>query len=205
MRAWFLPKAPQPTQVLDQRLEFCTGDLERKVLRPGRIRGDVGQVHLGLLRGGKLDLGFFSGFFQALQGQHVFGQIDALFLLELGDDVVDDALVEVFATQEGVAVGGQHFKLLFAVHVCDFDDGHVKGATAQVVHRYLAGTLLVHAREIGKPGVPFRHRPHTDIHLTLGDRLLVVRAGLASPRGRVHGPGRRADSHEHAQRAQPGQ
>jgi len=33
---------------------------------------------------------------------HVLGEIDTLFLLELTDDVVDDALVEVFPTQEGL-------------------------------------------------------------------------------------------------------
>jgi hypothetical protein len=94
----------------------------------------------------QLDLGLFGGFLQALQGQHVLGQVDALFLLELADDVVDDALVEVFAAQEGVAVGRQHFELLFAVDVGDFDDGDVEGAAAQVIHGDLAVALVVLSR-----------------------------------------------------------
>src|SRR5690606_15401861 len=90
----------------------------------------------------QFDLGFFSGLFQALQGQHVFGQINAAFFLELVDDVVDDALVKVFATQEGVTVGGEHFKLLLTVDIGDFDDGHVKRTATQVVHSDLAITLV---------------------------------------------------------------
>ena len=68
-------------------------------------------------------LAFFGSFFQALQCHHVLFQINALVFFELGDDVVDEALVEVFAAQEGVAVGGQYFKLFVAVEVGDFDDG----------------------------------------------------------------------------------
>ena len=37
-------------------------------------------------------------------------QIDAVFLLELVGDVVDQALVEVVAAQMGVAAGGQNLE-----------------------------------------------------------------------------------------------
>ncbi len=112
------------------------------MLGTGGISRDVRQVDFGLLRGRQFDLGLFGGFLQALQRQHVLGQVNALFLLELGNDVVDDALVEVFAAQEGVAVGRQHFELLFAVHVGDFDDGHVERAAAQVIDSDLAVALF---------------------------------------------------------------
>jgi hypothetical protein len=96
--------------------------------------------------GRQLDLGLFRRFLQALQRQHVVLQVDALFLLELGDDVVDQALVEVLAAEEGVAVGGQHFELVLAVDRGDLDDGDVEGAAAEVIHRDLAvAFLLVHA------------------------------------------------------------
>ena len=65
-----------------------------------------------------------------------------LFLLELGDDVVDDALVEVLAAEEGVAVGRQHLELLLAVDVGDLDDRDVEGAAAQVIDGDLAVALL---------------------------------------------------------------
>ena len=65
-------------------------------------------------------------------------QINALFFFELGDDVVDEALVEVFAAQEGIAVGCQYFELFIAVEVGDFDDGNIEGTAAQVIYGYFA-------------------------------------------------------------------
>src|SRR5690606_30025340 len=113
-------------QLFDQGLELGAGDLQVKVLGTGSIGRDVRQVDLGLLRGRQLDLGLFGRFFQALQSEHVLGQVDAAFLLEFTDDVVNDALVEVFAAQEGVAVGGQYFELLLAVDIGNFNDGYVE-------------------------------------------------------------------------------
>ena len=43
-------------------------------------------------------------------------------------------MVEVFAAEEGVAVGRKHFKLFFAVQIGNFDDGNIEGAAAQVVY-----------------------------------------------------------------------
>src|SRR5690606_28605494 len=64
------------------------------------------------------------------------------------DDVVNDALVEVFTAQEGITVGGQHFELLLAIDVGDFNDGDVKGTAAQVVNHDLAVALFgfIHAK-----------------------------------------------------------
>jgi hypothetical protein len=59
-----------------------------------------------------------------------------------GNDVINDALVEVFTAQEGVTVGGQHFKLV-VTNVGDFNDGNVEGATTQVVYGNLAVTFLL--------------------------------------------------------------
>jgi hypothetical protein len=42
-------------------------------------------------------------------------QVDALVLLELVRQIIDQAHVEVFAAQEGVAVGGQHLELVLAL------------------------------------------------------------------------------------------
>src|SRR6267143_146482 len=68
-----------------------------------------------------------------LQGEHVLGEVDALVLLEFGHDVVDEALVEVLAAEEGVAVGGEHLELLLALDVGDLDERDVERAAAQVV------------------------------------------------------------------------
>ena len=130
-------------QVFDQRFELGARDLQVQVLRARGIRRDVRQVNFSLLRARQLDLGLFSGFLQALQCEHVLRQVDALLLLELADDVIDDALVEVFAAQERVAVGRQHFELLLAVHVGNLDDRDVERTAAQVIHGDLAVALLV--------------------------------------------------------------
>ena len=74
-----------------------------------------------------------------------------MLLLELVDDVVDDALVEILATEEGIAVGGQHLELLLAVDFGDLDDRDVEGTAAEVIDRHLAiAALLVEA--IGQRG-----------------------------------------------------
>ena len=145
------------------------------MLRTGRVRRDVRQVHVGLLVRRQLDLGFLSRLFQALHGQGIRTHVDALLLAELVGDEVDDALVEVFAAQEGIAVGGQHFELVLAVHFRDLDDGDVEGAAAQVIHGDLAITLdLVHA--IGER----RRGGLVDdaLHVETGD-LACVLGGLA--------------------------
>ena len=130
-------------QILDQGFELGARELDVEVLGPGGVGRDVGQVDVGLRGIGQLDLGLFRRFFQALQRQHIGLQVNTLFLLKLGDHIVDDALVEVFATQEGVAIGGQHLKLLFAIDVGNFDDRHVKRTTAQVINGNLAVTLFL--------------------------------------------------------------
>ena len=66
-----------------------------------------------------------------------------MLLLELGNDVLDDALVEVLAAEECVAVGGQHFELLLAIDIGDLDDRHVEGAATQVIDGNLAVALFV--------------------------------------------------------------
>ena len=134
-------------QVFHQAFEFGTGDFQHQVFRAGRIHRDIRQVDFGLLAAGQLDFGFFCGFFHALHCHRVVFQINALFFFELVDDVVDDTLVEVFAAQEGVAVGGQHFKLFVAVHIGNFDDGNIERTAAQVVHRdfAVAFAAFVHA------------------------------------------------------------
>ena len=79
---------------------------------------------------GKLHLGLFGRFLEALERHLVFRKIDALLLLEFGDDPVHDALVDVVAAEVGIAVGGFHFDDAVAY----FEDGDVEGAAAEIVH-----------------------------------------------------------------------
>ena len=97
-------------------------------------------------------LAFSAASFRRCSASTSLRQVDALFLLELGDDVVDDALVEVLAAEEGVAVGRQHFELLLAVDVGDLDDRDVEGAAAEVVDGDLAVALAVLVEAEGQRG-----------------------------------------------------
>ena len=122
-------------QLFDQRLQLGTSHLNVKVFRASVVGGDVRQVHIGLLSARQLNFGFFGSFFQTLHGQVVARQINATVRLELVYQVVDQRQVKVFAAQEGITVGGQHFKLGFAVDIGNFDDRDIEGAATQVVDR----------------------------------------------------------------------
>ncbi len=157
-------------EVVDQRLELGAGELHRQVLRTARVRGDVGQVDLGLGRRRQLDLRGFRGFLEPLQRELVAAQVDALLLLELVGEIVDEPHVEVFAAEEGVAVGRLHLEHA----VADLEDRHVEGAAAEVIDRDQAGLLLVEA-----VGERRRGRLVDDAqHLEAGD-LAGVLGGLA--------------------------
>ncbi len=128
-------------------LETRAGELHQQVLGTGGVGRDERQIDLGFEQRGKLHLGLFSGFLEALQRHLVFRKIDALFLLELGDDPVHDALVDVVAAEVGVAVGGFHFDYA----VAHFEDGDVEGAAAEVVNgdgfvRFLVETVSERGR-----------------------------------------------------------
>ena len=87
--------------------------LMRQVLGTGGVGRDVGQVDVGLLAlEDSSILAFSAASFRRCRASTSFFRSTPLLFLELGDDVVDDALVEVFAAQEGVAVGRQHFELV---------------------------------------------------------------------------------------------
>ena len=94
------------------------------------IRGDVRQVDFGLHRAGQLDLGLFGGFLEALQGLAIFAQVNAILAHELIRQVINQALVEIIAAQEGVAAGGTHLENAFAY----IQHRYIEGAPAQVIH-----------------------------------------------------------------------
>ena len=133
-------------QVGDERFELGARQLDVEMLRTRRVRRDVRQVDIGLVRARQLDLRTLGSVLEALQGKRIVLEIDTGFLLELLDQIVDQALVEILATEERVAVRRQHFELLFAVDIRDLDDRDVERAAAEIVDRNLAiATLLVDA------------------------------------------------------------
>ena len=128
-------------QIGSHVVELGTGQGHVKVLRTGAVRSDEGQVDVGLHHAGKLDLSLFRSFLQTLHCHAVAGKVDAVALLELGYDIIHDALVEVVAAQTVVAVGCKNFKYAVAY----LKDGYIKGAAAKIVHQYLLISFLIHA------------------------------------------------------------
>ena len=129
-----------------QRLELCTRELDHQVLGTCGISSDVRQVHFCLLRAGQLDLGLFCRFLQTLQRQWIVVQIDAVFILELIREELDQTQVEVFSTKEGIAVGSKYFELMLAINFCNFNNRDIKRTATQVIDRNSAITLsFVHA------------------------------------------------------------
>ena len=153
-------------QILDERLKLGAGQLDVEVLRPRLISANERLVDLGLHGARQLDLGLFGRFFKPLQGQFVFAQINALFLLELISQEIDDVVVEVLAAKEGVAVG--RFDLEHAV--ADLQDRNVESAAAEVVDGDGAGGFLFQA--VGQGG---RRRLVDDAqHFEAGDLAGVL-------------------------------
>ncbi len=111
------------------------------MLRTGSISSDERQVDFGLLRRRQFDLCLFSSFLKTLQSELVVLQVDAVVLLKLGCEVLDQAHVEVFTAEEGVAVGGLHFENA----VADFEDRDIEGTAAKVVNSNRLAVLLVEA------------------------------------------------------------
>ena len=115
--------------VFHHLLEARPGQLHLQVLGTGGVGGDKGQIDVGFEQRGKLHLGLFGSLLEALEGHLVLGEVDAVFLLELADDPIDDALVDVVAAQVGVAVGGLDFDHAFA----HFENRDIEGAAAEIV------------------------------------------------------------------------
>ena len=133
-------------EVAYELLELRAAELHQQVLGPGGVGGDKRQVDLGLRGGRELDLRALGAFFEALQRHLVLLEVYALLAVELGDQPVDDAHVEVVAAQEGVAVGGHDLDDA----VADLEYRDVERPAAKVIDRDLLLFLLVHA--VGERG-----------------------------------------------------
>ena len=114
--------------------------------RPLLADGDIRLLHGRLRHGRKLDLGLFGGLPHALHGGGVARQVDLRLLFELGDEIVDDALVKIVAAQMVVARRGQHLDHAGR----DIENGHVERAAAEIIDHDLLRLLLIDA--VGKGG-----------------------------------------------------
>ncbi len=154
-------------QVLDQLLELRPRQREVQVLRALLRRRDERQVDVGRHRGRELHLRLLRSLLQALERHRVLREVDALVLLELLDQPVDDPLVEVVPTEVGVAVRRLHLEDAFA----QLENRDVEGPAAQVVDGDDLVLLLV------EPVRQRRRRRLVDDpqHLEPGDAAGVLR------------------------------
>ena len=121
-------------QVGGHALEVGTGQGFVQVHRSAvRGHGQILHGDGGARRGAQLLLGLLCGFLQALQGDLVLAQVDAVLVLDFADEPVDDLLIPIVAAQVVVAVGGLHLNGGEAVVVlADLQQGHIESAATEV-------------------------------------------------------------------------
>ena len=115
---------------------------------PGGIGADEGQVDLGAGRARQLDLRLLGRLLEALEGDPVLREVDALGLLELRGQPVDDPLVEVVAAEVGVAVRRADLEDALG----QLEDADVERPAAEVVDGDLLVLLLVEPVRQGRCG-----------------------------------------------------
>ena len=184
-----LHRSDHPVEQFGRELvELGPGELDVEMLGLAFDCGDEGNVDLGLLGGGQLDLRLLGSLVETLERVLVGRQVNSLVLLELRDQPVNDRLVEVVATEVVVAGGRLHVEDA----VADLQYGHVEGAAAEVEDQ--DGLIVVFLVEaVGKRS---RGRLVDDaLDVESGDlagvlgrlALVVVEVGRDGDHGRVDG------------------
>ena len=84
-------------QIVDQLFELRPAERVVQVLRPRLIGGDEGKVDIRRHRARQLHLRLLGGFLQPLERHRVLREVDSLIALDLANDPVDHALIEVVA------------------------------------------------------------------------------------------------------------
>ena len=167
-------------EVGGELLELRAGEREVEVERAVAGRGDERQVDRGLLQRGELDLRLLRRLLEALHGHLVGREVDAVRVLELGDQPVDDPLVPVVTAEVGVAGGRLHLEHAFA----EVEHRHVERAATEVEDE--DGLVVVLVEPVGER----RRGGLVDDaqHLEAGD-LAGLLGGLALGVAEVRGHG----------------
>ena len=116
----------------DETLELFPADLHVEVQRVAVLLGDELLLEPGVGVGRQRLLGVLGRAQDARLRNERGAKIDAVFLAEAVGDEVHEQVVEVVAAELRVAVAGQHLDDA----LLGLDDGHVEGATAEVVDEH---------------------------------------------------------------------
>ena len=93
-------------ELLDHLFKFGACQFHQQMLWTARIGSNKRQVDFGLSHSRQLTLRLFPCFLEALHRHRIAAQVNALLALKLTDQPVDNALIEVVATQVRIAIGG---------------------------------------------------------------------------------------------------
>ena len=80
------------------------------MLWAGAVGCDERQVDVAGRHAAELYLGLFGGLLKALHSRFVCRKVNAVLLLEFGNKVVDNLIVEVVAAEVSIAVGGKNLE-----------------------------------------------------------------------------------------------
>lgn len=117
-------------EIANEILQLRARHLQVHVLGSALVHRQVRQVDVGLYRRRQLALCLLRRFLQPLHRHRILADVQALLLLELVHQIIDDVIVEVFAAEQRVAVGRLHLEN----SLLDLEDGNVEGSASQIVH-----------------------------------------------------------------------
>mmetsp|Transcript_11211 Transcript_11211/g.41976 ORF Transcript_11211/g.41976 Transcript_11211/m.41976 type:complete len:234 (+) Transcript_11211:1024-1725(+) len=87
---------------------------------------------LGYVR--QVDFGLLGSLTDSLESEGVLAQVNALLSLKFVQNVLNQNIIEILSSQEGVSVGGSHLEN----SVLDLQNGNIKSTTTQIVYSHNA-------------------------------------------------------------------
>ena len=145
-------------------------EIERAAAGPVR---HLGHAHARLILGGELDLQRLGRGAQPLERRRVGARVVAMHRQKLVGHLVGERVIDVVATEKGVARGGQHLEDV----VREIEQRDVEGSAAEVVDREPLGRALAVAvgeRRGGRLVEDAQHLEPRDPTGDLGRRALQV-------------------------------
>src|SRR3989344_1313329 len=116
-------------QIPHQIFKFGPRQFHQEMFRSGGVGGNERNINLRFHRGRKFVFGFLGGFFQTLERQRVFGQINSLGFFKFGRQMVYKYLVEIIAAQMRIAANRPDFHGVRAY----LQDRNVESAAPEIV------------------------------------------------------------------------